>query len=93
MTEDEFEKNWTKRGFSFSVGSIKLQEEVKDAVHDDQDELIVMVNGKLEVTIGGETFIPDRNQEVLIPAKSNHSIKNIGAVDSIIYFGYKQTDS
>lgn len=91
MTEKEFETNWAERGFSFGVGNIKLDEGVDDAVHDDQDELVVMVNGRLEFTIDKKVFIPESNTEILIPAKSRHSIKNIGTEESKIYYGYKST--
>lgn len=91
MTEKEFETNWAERGFSFGVGKIKLDEGVDDAVHDDQDELVVMVNGRLEFTIDNKVFIPESNTEILIPARSRHSIKNIGTEESKIYYGYKST--
>ena len=93
MTQKDFEENWISRGYSFAVGQIKLQEGVNNAVHDDLDELVVMVNGKLEFSIDGETHIPDCNQEVFIPAKASHSIKNIGDGDSTIYFGYKKIEA
>ncbi len=92
MSEKEFESNWAKRGFSFGVGSIKLNEGVNNAVHDDKDELVVMVNGRLEFTIGNKIFFPEKNTEILIPAKSRHSIKNIGTEESVIYYGYKSTN-
>ena len=91
MTKEELEKNWVKRGYSFGIGNIKINDGIKNAAHDDQDELVVMVNGDLKVTIDDVTFFPDRDKEFLIPARSKHSLKNIGAVDSVIYFGYKKT--
>jgi mannose-6-phosphate isomerase-like protein (cupin superfamily) len=92
MTEKEFETNWAERGFSFGVGNIKFDGGVADAVHDDQDELVVMANGRLEFTIDNKIYIPEKNTEVFIPAKSRHSIKNIGTEESKIYYGYKSTN-
>jgi len=40
MTESEYEKNWKGRGYSFGVGTIKLETGVDEAVHDEQDELL-----------------------------------------------------
>jgi len=90
MTQTAFEQNWHKRGFSFHVGNIKLEEEVLDAMHEDQDELFVNVNGHLEVTMAGKTFQLECMQELFIPAKSKHTIKNIGTSDCQIYYGYQQ---
>lgn len=93
MTEQEIEKNWKERGFSFGVGSIKIGDAVDRAVHEDRDELVIMASGKLEAIIDTETFYPEPGQEIIIPAKKNHSLKNIGNSESKIYFGYKKIDA
>ena len=89
MNIDELEKDWTERGFSFGIGTIKAGDGVDEAFHDDKDELVLMESGNYEFTIGDETFKQNGNVEVLIPAGSTHSIKNLGQEDSKIYFGYK----
>lgn len=91
MTQEECKKNWKERGYSFGVGSVTLEKGVDEASHYDQDELVVVVNGKLEFIIDDNTFIAECGKEVFIPAKSIHSIKNIGTGDSKIYYGYKPT--
>ena len=70
MTEQEYEKNWKEGGYSFGVGSVTLEKGVDEASHEDQDELVVTVNGKLEFTIDNDTFIAECDTEVFIPAKS-----------------------
>ena len=89
MDIDKLEKEWTERGFSFGVGTIKAGDAVDEAFHDDKDELVLMESGEYEFTIGNETFRQNGNVEVLISAGSVHSIKNLGQSDSKIYFGYK----
>lgn len=89
MNNDDLQKDWTDRGFSFGIGTIKAGDGVNEALHDDKDELVFMENGKYEFTIDNETFIQEGDSEVLIPAGSTHSIKNIGQNDSKIYYGYK----
>lgn len=89
MNRERLEKDWIARGFSFGVGTIKAGDGVNEAVHDDQDELVVMESGAYEFTVDNEMFIQEGDSEVLIPAGSKHSIKNIGAKDSKIYYGYK----
>jgi len=89
MIIEELERNWTERGFSFGVGTIKAGDAVDEAIHEDMDELVLMENGEYEFTIGNESFKQNGSVEVLIPAGSVHSIKNLGQRDSKIYFGYK----
>lgn len=92
MNINELEKNWTDRGFSFGVGTIKSGEAVDEAVHNDKDELVLMETGKYEFIINNESFLQDGGIEVLIPAGTTHTIKNIGTNDSKIYYGYKPKD-
>jgi len=92
MNIDELEKNWTDRGFSFGVGTIKSGDAVDEAVHNDKDELVIMESGRYEFIIDNKSFLQDGNTEVLIPAGTTHTIKNIGPNDSKIYFGYKSKD-
>jgi len=89
MDFDALEKDWAERGFSFGVGTIKAGDAVDEAFHDDKDELVFMESGEYEFTIGDESFRQNGNLEVLIPAGSVHSIRNLGHSDSKIYFGYK----
>lgn len=89
MNIEELEKDWSERGFSFGIGTIKAGDAVDEAFHDEKDELVLMEDGEYEFIIGNETFIQNGNVEVLIPAGSVHSIKNLGRHDSKIYFGYK----
>ena len=89
MSIDELEKDWTERGFSFAVGTIKAGDAVDEAFHDDKDDLVLMESGKYKFIINNESFFQNGNIEVLIPAGSVHSIKNLGKNDSKIYFGYR----
>ena len=89
MNIDKLKIDWTERGFSFAVGTIKAGDAVDEAFHEDQDELVLMESGEYEFIIGNETFLQKGNIEVFIPAGSVHSIKNLGKSDSKIYFGYK----
>ena len=89
MNLQKLEKDWIERGFSFGVGTIKANDGVDEADHENKDEVVVMESGKYEFIVGDETFIQEGNIEVLIPAGAKHSIKNIGTKDSKIYYGYK----
>ena len=88
MNLKQLENDWIKRGFSFGMGTIKANDSVDDAVHDDKDELVFMESGKYEFIVGDKTFFQEGNIEVFIPAGTRHSIKNIGTEESTIYYGY-----
>ena len=92
MNIDELEKNWTERGFSFGVGTIKSGDGVDEAFHDDKDELVFMEKGTYEFIIDQQSVFQEGEIEVLIPAGFTHSIKNLGPKDSKIYYGYKSKD-
>jgi len=92
MTENEYEQNWKDRGYSFHIGTIKLDKGVDQAVHDDKNELVVAVNGSLKFTIDDDSIIAECDTEIFIPVKSTHSIKNVGSEISTIYYGYKSTN-
>ena len=89
MNIDELEKNWSARGFSFGVGTIKSGDSVDEAVHNDKDELVLMEAGEYEFIIDSTSFLQKGGAEVLILAGAVHTIKNIGLNDSKIYYGYK----
>lgn len=89
MTIDELKADWTNRGYSFGIGIIKANDAVNNAMHDDKSELVFMETGQYEFTLDNKTFTQEGNVEVLIAAGTTHSIKNIGAKDSKIYYGYK----
>jgi len=89
MTKDKLKNDWSKRGFSFGIGTIKANDAINEAFHDDKDELVFMEKGLYEFTLGDKTFKQEGNLEVLIPAGTTHSIKNLGTKDSKIYYGYK----
>ncbi|PHR25899.1 MAG: cupin domain-containing protein [Desulfotalea sp.] len=89
MNKEKLEKDWDERGFSFGIGTIKSGDAVDESVHDDKDELVVMETGKYEFIIDHKSFSQDGDVEVLIPAGTVHTIKNVGPNDSKIYYGYK----
>ncbi len=89
MNNNELEKNWIARGFSFGIGTIKAGDGISEAAHADKDEVVLMESGKYECTIGNKSFIQEGNSELLIPAGTSHSIKNLGIEDAKIYYGYK----
>jgi len=52
------------------------------------DELIVIVGGKLEVKINGETHVVDKNHTLVIPPGAEHGFKVVGedTAELLVFF-------
>lgn len=52
------------------------------------DELIVIVGGKLEVKIDGETHVVDKNHTLVIPPGAEHGFKVVGedTAELLVFF-------
>jgi len=87
VDQKQIKKQWSKKGFSCGLWVDPPGKEWLDYVHD-TDELIMVVEGKLEITIGGETSVPEIGEEIFIPKKTHHDVKNFGATTAKWLYGY-----
>jgi hypothetical protein len=53
---NELEADWTNRGFSFGIDTIKAHDGINEVTHDYKDELVYMESRKYEFTIVDKTF-------------------------------------
>ncbi len=60
----------------------------EDYVHE-TDELLMLIEGEIEVSFLGQRLRLSIGQEVLIPARARHTVVNVGAVTNRWYYGYK----
>jgi mannose-6-phosphate isomerase-like protein (cupin superfamily) len=60
-----------------------------DFVHD-VDELVVPLEGRVELEFGGRMLRPAACEEVFIPAGATHTVRNIGGTVSRWLFGYRR---
>jgi quercetin dioxygenase-like cupin family protein len=54
------------------------------------DELVLVLEGKMEFEIAGQVGHPDIGEELLIPAGAGHSARNIGATTARWLYGHKR---
>ncbi|MBI4115367.1 MAG: cupin domain-containing protein [Candidatus Omnitrophica bacterium] len=87
-TEEELSKEWTKKGFSCDLWVDPPGQRWEDYVHD-VDEVVYVKEGKLEFEIGDDKKILEPGDEAFIPARANHSVRNIGGTTARWYYGYK----
>lgn len=84
----EIRAGWARRGFSFEYWIDPPGQVWRDFVHD-VDELVVLVEGEIEIDIGGRCVRPSVGEEVLIPARAKHTVSNVGNGSNRWAFGYK----
>jgi mannose-6-phosphate isomerase-like protein (cupin superfamily) len=84
--------DWKARGFSCDVWIDPPGQRWEDFVHH-VDELVLVVEGMLELEISGVTSQPEPGEEVFIPAGAIHSVRNIGNTTARWIYGYGKKES
>jgi mannose-6-phosphate isomerase-like protein (cupin superfamily) len=81
-------KDWRARGFSCGLWIDPPGQVWADYVHD-VDELVMVVAGDVEFEIDDDVHRPAVGEELLIPARANHTVRNVGGGESRWLYGYK----
>ncbi|MEK9672631.1 MAG: cupin domain-containing protein [Rhodospirillaceae bacterium] len=79
--------NWAGRGYDCRPFTDPPGQRWEDFVHD-CNELVTAVDGKLEMEIEGQRMEMGSGDEVFIPAKAVHSVRNIHGGTTRWLFGY-----
>jgi mannose-6-phosphate isomerase-like protein (cupin superfamily) len=87
LDRQEVARSWGRRGYSCDVFIDPPGREWKDFLHS-TNELVVVVEGKLRMTINGKEFVAEPGDEVFIPKGMCHSVKNIHATMTKWLYGY-----
>jgi len=80
-------KDWASRGFSGGVWEDRPERTWAGFVHA-EDELMMVIQGEVELEIGGERLRLAPGQEVLIPAGTTHTIRILGELDVRWLYAY-----
>lgn len=89
MKEFELVKRaWAKRGFGCDIWVDPPGKVWKDYVHE-TDELVLLQEGEAAFVFDGQTYHPKVGEEFLIPAKTKHTVTNIGKIRNRWFYGYK----
>ena len=81
-------ENWRNRGFSCDIWIDPPGKVWANFVHG-TDELLMLIDGEIELEMDGEILHPEIGDEILIPAGMNHTVRNIGLVTNHWFYGYK----
>ena len=79
--------DWRRRGYSCDRFVDPPGQCWDDFVHG-CNELVTVVEGRLEMTVAGETVTVEVGDEVFIPKGARHSLRNIHPGTTIWLYGY-----
>jgi len=79
--------DWHGRGFSCDPWVDPPGRRWEDFVHA-TDELVIVLEGRMEFEIEGTVHHPDPGEELFIPAGAVHSARNIGETTARWLYGY-----
>lgn len=80
-------ESWESRGYGCHLFVDPPGQEWNGFVHS-TNELVTVLEGALELTIGGESCTAGPGDEVYIPRDAIHSVKNIHSGTTRWVFGY-----
>lgn len=83
------ERSWRERGFSCGLWVDPPGQVWADYVHD-TDELVMVVDGDVEFEIDGRVHRPAAGEELFIPARARHTVRNLGRGQSRWLYGYRR---
>ncbi len=86
------QKDWTARGFSFGIWTDDPDRAWENFVRT-TDELFLVVDGRVELELPGQKWCPAHGEEVVIPANTRHSVRNLGPTGSRWLYGYKRIEA
>jgi mannose-6-phosphate isomerase-like protein (cupin superfamily) len=89
VDQSAVERSWKERGFSCGLWVDPPGQVWTDYVHD-TDELVMVVEGDVEFEIDGKVDRPAPGEELFIPARARHTVRNLGRGESRWLFGYRR---
>jgi mannose-6-phosphate isomerase-like protein (cupin superfamily) len=82
-------REWKARGFSCDLWIDPPGQRWEDFVHA-TDEIVMLVEGEIEMEIDRRVIVPAVGEEVLIPARARHSVRNTGGRTARWLYGYRR---
>lgn len=89
VSRKQVERDWKTRGFSCQLWADPPGHEWPGFVHR-KDELVCVLEGEMEFEFDGKTLRPGIGEELLIPAETEHTARNIGKTRSRWLYGYRK---
>jgi mannose-6-phosphate isomerase-like protein (cupin superfamily) len=90
LDQTKVRKQWAARGFSCDLWVDPPGRVWNDFIHD-TDELVMLVEGEEEFEMNGRKYFLRTGEELLIPARTRHTARNVGSTTSRWLYGYKRS--
>jgi len=90
MEKETVKQDWASRGFSCDIWTDPPGRAWRDFVHQ-TDELVMLIDGEIELRFGGKVLRPSIGEEILIPANVAHTVVNVGSMTNHWFYGYQHT--
>lgn len=84
---EQVRKNWYDRGYDCHTFTDPPGQTWNNFVHE-TNEVVTVVDGRLEMTIGDDVLVAEPGDEIFIPRGVLHSVANIHADTTHWLFGY-----
>ena len=88
MNDVELKERWARDGFSCELWIDPPGQTWEGYVHD-VDEVVCVESGTVEFEIGDVKKRLCSGDEAFIPARVNHSVRNVGGTTARWYYGYR----
>lgn len=89
IPREAVERAWKERGFGCDLWVDPPGTSWEDFVHD-EDELVLLLEGEMVLEFDGRVLRLQPGDEVLIPAGTRHSVRNLGASSARWLYGYRE---
>ncbi len=90
MDKEQTARDWNTRGFSCDIWTDPAGQIWADFVHD-TDELVMLIDGEIELRFSGEVLRPKVGEEILVPAGEAHTVINVGSGRNHWFYGYRRS--
>ena len=88
MDAKKIRQQWESRGFSFGIFRDPPGRVWQDFSHS-TEELVILAEGQIEIEVEGQMHRPVIGEEIFIPAQAIHTVRNVGKVPNVWYYGYR----
>lgn len=89
LSRDAVRRAWAARGFGCDLWVDPPGAVWEDFVHD-TDELVLLLGGALVLELEGRVLSLQPGDEVLVPAGTRHSVRNLGDTTARWLYGYRR---
>lgn len=89
MNQEQIKNDWESMYYNFGFFKDAPRQVWADFFNR-KDELVVLVEWELEIELEGKSQRPPNGEGVFIPANAMQTVRNVGKINNVWYYGYKR---